>query len=110
MPSSDAECLGQEELTRAIIGAFYYVYNRLGSGFLESVYANALERVLTRRGMRVAREILVPIHFDGEIIAYQRLDMLVNDAVIVELKASEVLQRNALPQLYNYLSATRIEV
>src|SRR3954464_699500 len=104
MRSRNAEWFAEEELTREIIAAFYYVYNALGFGFREAVYVAALERLLIRRGFKVAREVLVPIHFDGEIIAFDRLYMLVDDKVIVEAKARERLNRTDLPQLYNYIS------
>jgi len=55
-----------EELTGEIIAAFYYVYNQLDYGFLESVYAAALARTLIRRGHRVAREVRIPVRFDRE--------------------------------------------
>ena len=100
----------EKELTRAIIGAFFLVYNKLGYGFLESVYAGALESVLTKAGHCVAREVRVPIYFDDEIIAHQRIDMIVDGKVIVELKATELLARIAEPQLLNYLRATNLEV
>jgi GxxExxY protein len=54
-----------EELTGAIIGAFYHVYNRLQYGFLESIYAAALARVLVRRGHKIGREVRVPVTLDG---------------------------------------------
>jgi GxxExxY protein len=98
------------ELTEVIIGAFYHVYNRLGFRFLESVYAAALERALMKRGIAVAREVLVPVYFEGDLIAYQRLDMLVENTVVVEVKAGELLSRTAAPQLFNYLHATKLEV
>jgi len=102
--------LAHDDLTRIIIGAFYYVYNRLGYGFLESVYMAALARVLEKRGLRVAREVLVPVHFEGEIIAYQRLDMVVEDKIIIEGKAGQRLPAIAWDLLLHYLSATTLEV
>jgi GxxExxY protein len=104
------EDLDESELTSEIIRGFYYVYNRLGHGFLESVYAAALERVLTRWGFKVAREVKVAIYFEGEILKYQRIDMLVNDRVIVENKAGESLHWKDPVQLTNYLCATIFEV
>jgi GxxExxY protein len=104
------EDLDESELTSEIIRGFHYVYNRLGHGFLESVYAAALERVLTRWGYKVAREVKVAIYFDGEILKYQRIDMLVNDRVIVENKAGESLHPRDPVQLTNYLAATIFEI
>lgn len=104
------EDLDESVLTYDIIRAFYYVYNRLGDGFIESVYSAALERTLTKWGFKVAREVRIPIHFDGEVIAYQRLDMLVNDRVIVENKAGEAVPPRGPKKLTNYLCATTVEV
>jgi GxxExxY protein len=109
MKPRNGNWIGDERLTHGIISAFYYVYNQLGPGFLESVYMAALERVLIRRGFRVAREVLIAIHLDNEIIAYRRADMLVNDAVIVEGKACEALRKRDYVQLFGYLKATIIE-
>ena len=71
--------LADEALTRSIIAAFYDVYNCLGFGFLESVYAGALARELRARGHKVEREVLVKVWFKGQLIARQRVDMLVDD-------------------------------
>jgi GxxExxY protein len=102
--------LPEEELTREIIGAFFYVYNTLRYGFLESVYANALAKVLHRGGHHVAREIRVPVWFEGEIIGHHHLDMIIDGKVVVETKATERLADIADRQLRSYLTATRLEV
>lgn len=102
--------LAEEAITRSIIGAFFEVYNALGYGFLESVYAEALTRELRRRGHRVEREVMVRIWYKGEIIARQRVDMLIDGKVIVELKAGLSLHSTAPKLLYNYLRATDKEV
>ena len=102
--------LAEEAITRSIIGAFFEVYNTLGFGFLESVYAEALARELRRRGHRVEREVMVRIWYKGEIIARQRVDMIVDGKVIVELKAGLALHSTAPKLLYNYLRATDKEV
>src|SRR5688500_15933245 len=102
--------LVHEEVTRSIIGAFFYVFNYLGSGFLESVYAAAMTKVLRARGHLVQREVPVDVWFEDEVIALQRVDMVVDSKVIVELKSAERLSTAARLQLANYLSATRIEV
>jgi GxxExxY protein len=110
MTAPSDQSLIEPELTRSIIGAFYAVYNALGFGFLEHVYAAVLEKDLSARGHRVSREVLVPVYYRAELAAYQRLDMLVDDRVIVELKASEKLPPIAERQLYNYLRCTSLEV
>lgn len=97
-------------LTHSVIGAYFEVYNTLGYGFLEHVYATALERELVERGHLVGREVAVSISYKGHEISRQRLDMIVDRALIVELKAGEVLPRGSLRQLFNYLRATQLKV
>lgn len=77
-----------ERLSGSVIGAFFEVYNTLGHGFLEHIYTAALERELAARGHRVAREVTVIVYYKGEELAQQRLDMLVDDRLIIEVKAS----------------------
>jgi len=98
------------ELTHSIIGAFYEAYNTLGFGFLESVYAAALERELVARGHRVAREYAVHVMYKGEAIGFHRVDMLVDDRIVVEIKSTPVLAPTAQRQLFNYLRGTSLEV
>jgi GxxExxY protein len=102
--------LVEEALTRSIIGAFFEVYNTLGFGFLESVYVAALERELLARGHKVSREVGVRVVYKGCEIAWHRFDLLVDDKVIVECKATELLSPTARLQLRNYLRATRLQV
>ena len=102
--------LADEALTRSIIAAFYDVYNTLGFGFLESVYAEALARELKTRGHKVEREVQVKVWFKGQLIARQRVDMLIDDRVIIEIKAGLTLPITGSRQLYNYLRGTDKEV
>ncbi len=102
--------LAEERLTHVIIGAFFRVYNQLGFGFLEHVYAAALERELLRLGLRVAREYWVRIYYDGSELCQQRLDFVVNERVVVEIKSTLQLHKAASRQLRNYLRATNLEV
>ena len=99
-----------EALTHSVIGAFFEVYNTLGFGFLEQLYARALEKELVSRGHQVKREFAVLVQYKGEILGHQRLDMVVNDRLVVEIKATENLHRDSQRQLFNYLRATDIEV
>lgn len=110
MEKRKADWFVEEERTRSIIGGFFYVYNQLGYGFLESVYSLALAKVLRRKGHRVTREIKVPIYFENEILCYHRADMLIDDRIIVENKASFKLPPTAVSQTLSYLCATRLEV
>ena len=98
------------EITEQIIGAFYDVHNVLGFGFLESVYANALEHELRRRGLTVEREVAVDVSYRGEIVGRHRVDILVNGLVVVEVKASRFLDPSADKQTLNYLRGTSLEV
>lgn len=100
----------EEALTHSVIGAFFSVYNALGYGFLEHVYSKALERELCARGHRVSREVAVIVYFKGEPLARQRMDMIVDDVLIVESKATSELHRSAARQVYNYLKATNLGV
>ncbi len=100
----------EERLTQSIIGAFYSVYRTLGFGFLEHVYVMALERELRERGHHVAREVSVEVMYKGEELCTQRLDMIVDEKVVVETKATYELHPAAQRQLYNYLRATKLEV
>ena len=100
----------EEELTHSVIGAFYDVYNTLGYGFVESPYVAALARELIVRRHRVAREVRVEVMYKGEIVGVQRLDMVVDDRLIIEVKSTEQLHRLAARQVYNYLKATNLEV
>jgi GxxExxY protein len=109
MPLKDPS-LTEEALTHDIIGAFFYVYNTLHHGFLETVYARALEQVLTRTGHVVDREVRVPVWFENQAIGYHRLDMLIDKKVVVEIKATERLPDVAERQLRSYLNATKLNV
>jgi GxxExxY protein len=96
--------------THSIIGAFFDVYNTLGYGFLEHLYATALERELLSRGHNVSRELTVRVMYKGTELGYQRLDMVVDDTVIIETKSTKDINKAASRQLYNYLRATNLEV
>ena len=99
-----------EALTYDIIRAFFEVYNELGHGLLESVYAAALAFVLRGMGHEVQTEVGVTVYFRGHAIARQRIDMLVDGLVVVEIKSTQELPKTATRQLYNYLKATKLEV
>jgi GxxExxY protein len=86
------------------------VYNYFGYGLVESVYAGAAEYELIGRGHHVAREIAVRIVYKDRQIAWQRLDMLVDNKVIVEIKATEKIPPFAQRQLISYLQATPFQV
>jgi GxxExxY protein len=100
----------EEALSKSVIGAFFEVYNTLGYGFLEHVYVMALERELLARGHRVARQVSVTVMYKGEELCDQRLDMLVDEKLIVEAKSTFKLHESASRQLYSYLHATIFEI
>jgi GxxExxY protein len=104
------DALIERELTGAVIGAFYAVYNALGTGFLETVYLAALTAELRRRGHRVDREVMVPVYYRNQTVRSQRLDMLVDGRLVVEAKSARKLHYHATRQLYNYLRGTRLKV
>jgi len=102
--SSPAEIV-ERELSSLIIAAFYEVYNALGFGFLESIYARALEIALRRRGLFVEREVACEIYFMGEKVGVHRADILVERRIIIEVKASQTLADFSKRQLLNYVTA-----
>ena len=97
-----------EELIYSIIGAFFEAYNTLGYGFLEHLYLKALERELLARGHKVAREVWVTVMYKGGELGKQRLDMVVDECIVIEIKSTLELPRNATRQLFNYLRATNL--
>jgi GxxExxY protein len=105
-----ADMLKHSSITDLIIGSFYEVYNELGQGFLESVYREALAHVLTERGLRVEKEKPVTVRFRGVAVGIFRTDLLVNNAVVVELKCARTIDPVHEAQLLNYLNATNFEV
>jgi GxxExxY protein len=108
--TSRTEKLLYQELTKSILACFYAVYDALGYGFLESVYCSALALELRRRGHRVSREVLTPVFYRGIQVARYRIDFVVDDAVILEIKSTELLNPNDQRQLLNYLRATPFTV
>jgi len=105
----DADLLFREE-TEGIIAAFYEVYNGLGYGFLERVYQNALFQELKRRGFSCEAQKHIEVYFKGCKVGDYYADILVNQSIILELKAAESLCREHELQLINYLKSTEIEV
>ena len=98
------------DLTQKIIGVFYDVYNELGHGFLESVYQNSMLAALAGKGVKAAQKIPIVVHFRGMIVGEFEADLLVEDAVLLELKAVRSLDSAHESQLLNYLRATSIEI
>lgn len=102
--------LVEAERVRSIAGGFYSVYNELGFGFLEPIYSGALEVELRDRGHSVAREVPAAIRYKGRIVGRHRLNLVVDDRIIVEVKSTERLSGVAARQLLNYLRASSHKV
>jgi GxxExxY protein len=98
------------ELTAKIIRIFFRVYNELGYGFLERVYHNALIFELTKEGLLCESQKRIKVYYGGSEVGEYFPDIIVNDLVILELKAAENLVYENECQLINYLRATDIEV
>ena len=99
-----------KDLTSQIIHCFYTVYNTLGYGFLEKVYENALKIELERNGLKVEKQVPVKVYYDDFIVGDYFADLIVEDKIIIELKAAESLCEEHEYQLINYLKATDIEL
>lgn len=97
-------------MTEKIIGQVYIVYNTLGFGFLEKVYRKALFKRLRVIGLRAEEEYPIKVIFEGEVMGDYSADILVEDKVMLELKAVEILNTSFEAQLINYLKATHTEV
>lgn len=105
------QAMTDNELTYEIRGAIFDVYNELGPGLLESVYEEALAFELQERGLEVIRQVEVPIIYKGnELKTALRLDLMVNNQVIVELKSVEEMKPVFAKQLLTYLKLMKKHV
>jgi len=98
------------ELTEKIIEAFYCVYNKLGFGFLENVYQNALCFELQKRAFDVEPQKNIDVYYETQVVGKYKADLIVNDLIVLELKAVDCLSPEHELQLINYLKATDKEV
>jgi GxxExxY protein len=98
------------DITEKVIGAFFSVYNELGFGFLESVYHKAMLIALADAGLSVETQVNLPVYFRGRLVGDFFADIFVERAVILELKAADVLVTANESQLLNYLKASSAEV
>jgi len=96
------------DLCGQVIGASMKVHSTLGPGFLESVYQNALMWELQKLGLTVDLQKPITVRYDGQVVGVFSADLLVNDSLIVELKANQLLAEAHKVQLVNYLVATGI--
>ncbi|MDP2964933.1 MAG: GxxExxY protein [Pelolinea sp.] len=97
-------------ITEKIIGCAFQVSNKLGVGFLERVYENALIHELTIAGLKVERQIPLKVHYDGVIVGDYAADLLVEKCILVELKTASNLEGIHLAQCMNYLKATGLKI
>ncbi len=102
--------LQEEQLTNKIIGCAYTVHNTLGYGFLEKVYENALCIELSREGLSVKQKYPIEVYYDDVIVGEYIADLLVEEKVLIELKAVQNLCKEHEVQLVNYLVATGINI
>ena len=108
--TTDTHKFKHREITQRIIGVFYEVYNDLGYGFLESVYQKSLGVALASTGLKVCSPVEIPVWFRGHRVGDFEGDILVENCVLLELKAARCLDSSHYCQLLNYLRATQIEV
>ncbi|MCU0443827.1 MAG: GxxExxY protein [Microscillaceae bacterium] len=99
-----------KEITDKVLKIFYQVYNELGFGFLERVYQNAMYYELKAQGLTCETEKAIKVYYKNLLVGEYRADIVIENKVILELKASEVLVYENELQLINYLKATEIEV
>lgn len=98
-----------EDLTQRVIGAAFEVHNQLGGGFLEKVYENALFYELGKREMRATQQTSLEVCYDGRVVGHFVADLIVEDRVLVELKAIRTLEPAHTAQCINYLRATGLQ-
>ncbi len=106
----NSENYKHSDLTQEIIKEAYYVYNHLGTGFVEKVYENALVVRLKKKNFSVKSQYPIKVYFEGEMVGDFIADIIVDDKVIIELKAVKEINPVHEVQLVNYLKATGIEV
>ena len=99
-----------EDITEKIIAAFFAVNNELGHGFLEKIYENALIIELQTMGLQVRAQVPATVRYHGHIVGEHYLDLVVEDKVVVEIKAAESIVSAHEAQLINYLRATEMRV
>lgn len=99
-----------QELTSEIIRCFYNVYNKLGYGFLEKVYERSMIIELIKQGFTAESQKPIKVYYNNEVVGEYFADLVVEDTVILELKAAESLCEGHEIQLINYLKATKYEV
>ena len=105
----DGELL-HADITRRVLVTFFDVYNELGAGFLESIYQGALVRALSAGQLHVDREVPIDVFFRHEVIGRYYADLVVENRVVVEIKAMRAIIPEHRAQLLHYLRSTAMEV
>ncbi|MGV3723005.1 MAG: GxxExxY protein [Actinomycetota bacterium] len=99
-----------DRITRKVIGCAYTVANELGCGFLEKVYENALAHEVRKAGLTVLTQKEINVYYDGVLVGAYVADLVVEDCVLVELKAVKAFDEIHMAQCMNYLKATGFEI
>jgi GxxExxY protein len=99
-----------KKITEDILKVYFEVYNQLGYGFLEKVHQNAMYFELRSLGYKVEAQKPIKVYLKNQLIGEYFADLLIDDKVIIELKACELLMNVHIAQLMNYLKATKMEV
>jgi len=99
-----------QELSNQVLKCFFTVYNKLGFGFLEKVYLNAMMIELIRIGLKAEKQKQIKVYYDDLMVGEYYADLIVEDTIILELKAAEGIAEEHGLQLINYLKATEIEI
>jgi GxxExxY protein len=108
MNANERESL--ESLIKDVIGAAYEVGNSLGGGFLEKVYERALLKELALRGWSVRQQVAHPVMYKGAIVGEYFADLLVEDAIVIELKCADHFAPEHIAQCINYLKASGLKI
>ncbi len=97
-------------ITRKVIGCAFQVSNQLGPGFLEKVYENAMAIELAKCGLKHEQQVVLKFHYQGVVVGDYIADLLIEDAILVELKAVDALSTIHAAQCLNYLKATDLKL
>lgn len=98
------------QTTEKIIGCAFTVSNKLGCGFLQKIYENALAHELRKAGLRVIQQYPIQVYYDGIVVGEYLADLLVENCILVELKAIKNLTEKEQAQCLNYIKATRVSL
>jgi len=102
--------LRHARITGLTLQAFYEVYNKLGYGFLERVYENAMAIAARKLGLRIEQQLRICVHYEGILVGKYAADLVADNTVLIEFKAARTLTEEHEAQLLNYLKATPYEV